>query len=98
MPREGYGHGKKLNELGFKTTRLEEHGFSIDGIREWRLQEYEAGRRSSLEDFDRIHGICRACSCYGLQMTGWDEESAVPLWTICTGCGGSGRVVAEFLP
>jgi hypothetical protein len=92
VKRPSSGTGKKFNEIGHKTTRLEEHGFSLLAIREWRERESGAGRPSSLDDFYRLHGICAACKCYGLQMTGWDAESESPLWTICSVCGGSGRV------
>jgi hypothetical protein len=86
------GFGKKFNEINHKTTRLEEHGFSIIAIKEWRERELAAGRPSSLDDFFRIHGICSTCKCYGLQMTGWHGEAGVPLWTVCPTCGGTGRV------
>lgn len=82
----------KFNEITHKTTRLEEHGFSLLAIKQWREREMAAGRLSSLNDFFRIHGICSACQCYGLQMTGWDAEFGVPLWTVCSACGGTGRV------
>lgn len=77
------GTGRKFNEITHKTTRLEEHGFSINGIKEWRSARMSAGLPSGLDDFLRKFGICRVCRCYGLQMTGWDEESSVPLWTLC---------------
>lgn len=89
------GYGRKFNEIQHSTTTLEEHGFSLLGIREWRKQRSDAGLASSLGDFYRLHGIRAVCRGYGLQMTGWDEESQVPLWTICSNCGGTGRVPAE---
>jgi hypothetical protein len=88
------GSGKKFNEITQRPTSLEEHGFSLLGIKEWRTQELNAGRPSSLDDFFRIHGVCAACKCYGLQITGWDEEERVPLWAICAACRGTGRVPA----
>jgi hypothetical protein len=85
------GTGKTFNEIGHQTS-LEEHGFSLVGIKEWRERQLAAGRPSSLDDFYRLHGICAECRCCGLQMTGWSGELQVPLWTICPECGGSGRV------
>jgi len=58
VKRPSSGTGKKFNEINHKTTRLEEHGFSLIAIREWREQESVAGRPSSFNDFYRIHGIC----------------------------------------
>jgi hypothetical protein len=86
------GTGQRFDEINHKTTRLEEHGFSLIAIKEWREREAAAGRPSSLNEFYRIHGICSTCRCYGLQMTGWDAESEVPLWTVCSASGGTGRV------
>ena len=86
------GTGKKLNEIGYKTTTLDEQGFSLDAIKRWREAQVALGQPSSLEDFFRLHGICLICKCYGLQMTGWDEQDGAPLWTVCATCGGTGRV------
>ncbi len=93
--RPSSGTGKKFNEITHKTTSLKEHGFDLMAIKEWRGREAAAGRPSSLDDFYRIHGICATCRCYGLQMTGWDAESEVPLWTVCSVCSGTGRVPAS---
>ena len=92
MLRRGSGSGRKYDELGYKAKRLEDYGFSLLGIKEWRAQETAAGRPSGLDDFYRTHGICAACKCSGIQMTGWDELDQVPLWTICPTCGGTGRL------
>lgn len=89
--RKGSGSGQKYRELIHIGKRLEDHGLSLLGIKAWREKEMAAGRPSGLEDFYRIHGVCAACRCTGLQMTGWDEQDQVPLWTICSACGGSGR-------
>jgi hypothetical protein len=86
------GFGKRLAEIKHKTTSLEEHGFSLLGIKKWRKVQAATGKPSALEDFFRLHGICTTCNCYGLQMTGWDEEAEVPFWSICTACAGSGRI------
>ena len=48
--------GKRIQWL-----RLEDHGYSLVGIKEWRTRELEAGRPSSLRDFYAAHGICAAC-------------------------------------
>ena len=90
--REGSGSGQKYDELNHRALRLEDHGFSLLGIKEWRAIEMAAGRPSGLNDFYRIHGVCAACKCSGVLMTGWDEHNQVPLWTICHVCSGTGRV------
>lgn len=73
-----------------KHTSLEEHGFSILAIKEWRKREHDAGRPSELIDFYSRHRLCYDCSSRGVKMIGWDNE--LQLWNTCESCGGSGTV------
>ena len=84
---------------------LEDHGFSILKIREWREREFHAGRPHELADFYAAHGLCYDCGGRGAQMIGWNEprdekeyESAkalnlseLPVYEPCSTCGGSGK-------
>src|SRR5712692_6236743 len=78
--------GRRFDEIPH--TSLHEHGFSINAIKTWRKQKFDAGRPSRLEDFYRVHGLCFDCRCTGARMVGWDEE--VPLWITCSTCQGTG--------
>jgi len=40
---------------------LARHGFTLQGIKEWRKKEYDAGRPSGIDDFFRAHGLCVKC-------------------------------------
>jgi hypothetical protein len=85
-------NGKKFNEVAHLAVGLEKCGFSLHAIKEWRAREMAAGHPSAFADYLRTHGICPACNCYGLRMTGWDPEDELTYWEICPTCGGSGRV------
>lgn len=83
------GDGKPWDQIT-KRTSLEEHGFSLESIKSWREHEFREGRPSALMDFYRQHGLCGACNCTGVQMTGWDHEADIPLWQNCPICEGTG--------
>lgn len=83
---------------------LEDHGFSIQKIKEWRDTEHKAGRPGGLEDFYAAYGICFDCEAHGAQMIGWSAPSVaetktsnalgvneLPLYGICPTCCGSGK-------
>jgi hypothetical protein len=82
------GYGKKLSEI-IRRTSLEEHGYDLMAIKEWRAREHHAGRPSGLDDFFRSHGLCVACRCHGVVLTGWDD-SGESLWEVCPVCWGTG--------
>jgi len=52
------------------------HGFSIQAVKEWRAQEFDAGRPSGLEDFYRAHGLCLDCRANGSRLLGcqWIDD------------------------
>jgi hypothetical protein len=84
---------------------LEEHGFDLVKIKEWRNAEADEGRPSGLDDFYAAHGLCMDCGSYGAQMTGWSKPSSasdiraaeefgleeLPLYDVCPTCQGTGR-------
>jgi hypothetical protein len=86
-------------------TCLEQHGFSILGIKEWREKEYDAGRPNGLDDFYAFHGLCFDCQSNGVQMVGWSdpadgeevaaakalEVEQLPVFAVCTTCDGTGK-------
>ena len=37
---------------------LEDHGFSLFVIRDWRATEFDAGRQNGFDDFYAAHGLC----------------------------------------
>jgi len=85
--------------------RLEDHGFNLVKIKEWRRAEADAGRPSGLDDFYAAHGLCKDCGSYGARMIGWSkptneiytnaaEELGVdqlPLYETCPTCNGTGK-------
>src|SRR5215471_16746507 len=87
--------------LRFRT--LEEHGFSLKMIKEWRERETAAGRPSGLADFYAAYGLCFDCESHGARMIGWGAGPAetevsnsfgteeLPLYGVCSTCGGSGH-------
>jgi predicted RNase H-like HicB family nuclease len=91
--RKASGSGKKFDDIGHLAIPAEDPGFSLHDIKAWRDRELAAGRPSRLDDYFSAHGICSACRCYGLQMTGWDEDAQAPLWSVCSACGGTGRTL-----
>jgi hypothetical protein len=86
-------------------TTLEDHGFSVLAIREWRAAEFDAGRPAGLDDFYAAHGLCFDCDSEGVQMIGWSEPAnpkeseraaqlkleKLPFHETCRTCGGSGQ-------
>src|SRR5689334_16276112 len=80
---------------------LEDHGFSIQGIQEWRKSQDAA---VGLNDFYAAHGLCLNCGGRGGQVIGWSAPSTsevevasalgvseLPLYDTCPTCGGSGQ-------
>jgi hypothetical protein len=78
--------GRRWNELPHK--RLEDHGFSINRIKDWRKREFDAGRPSTLSDFYDAHGLCFDCQSMGVQYLG--ERNGSALWDFCGTCRGTG--------
>lgn len=89
------GGGKRWNEVNDKAKSLEEHGFTIAFIKDWREKAAESGRPSGLKDFFRAHGVCPDCRGVGLRVTGWDQETENQLWDTCSTCKGKGRVPVQ---
>jgi hypothetical protein len=83
---------------------LEDHGWSIQKIKEWREVEFDAGRPNGLGDFYAAHGLCFDCGSTGVQMIGWSKPAGpeefqaceelgtdeLPLYAVCPTCMGSG--------
>ena len=86
--RKGSGSGQKWSEVKHLAHR---RCYELTEIKKWRAAERAAGRLYGLDDYFKLHGICTVCQSLGLQMTGWDEMDQVPLWAVCSFCGGSGR-------
>ncbi len=84
---------------------LEDHGFDLVKIKEWRTAEAGAGRPSSLEDFYAANGLCFDCGAYGARMIGWSNPTneievkaavelgvdQLPLYETCRTCNGIGK-------
>jgi hypothetical protein len=84
---------------------LDDHGFSILKIKNWREVEYRADRPHGLADFYVAHGLCSDCGAQGVRMIGWIEPSTeedfeaakaldvklLPLWEVCPACSGTGK-------
>jgi hypothetical protein len=84
---------------------LENHGFSINKIKEWREHAFREGRPHELADFYATHGLCYDCGGQGVLMIGWSEprdekegEAAkalnvteLPVYEVCSTCRGSGK-------
>jgi len=81
--------GKRWNELLHK--RLDDHGFTIHHIKEWREQQCETGRPSGLADFYELHGLCFDCQSMGVKFLG--ERDDVGIWDVCNTCQGTGKAV-----
>jgi hypothetical protein len=83
---------------------LDDHGLSINLIKDWRKCEFDAGRPSSLRDCYDAHGICSDCGGYGAQMIGWslptpeevrlgrEPDDDFPVYSVCPSCKGTGKV------
>lgn len=75
--------------------------------KQWRQTEFDAGRSSSLFDYFAAHGICPTCSGEGVHMVGWSDPvgerelratrelgcEQLPVYDVCSLCGGSGASV-----
>jgi SAM-dependent methyltransferase len=84
------GTGVRWEEISSDATNLAKHGYSINGIKEWRTREDDAGRRSILHDFYRAHDLCWGCRCTGVRITGFDEDRLEYRYSLCWECGGTG--------
>ena len=82
--------GKPYLELPH--TSLQELGYSIHKVKEWREREYAAGRQSALEDFYRAHELCFTCRATGVALKPVGFENEIPLFATCEVCHGTGRV------
>ena len=83
----------------------EEHGVSIQKMREWCQTEKTSGRPSEMEDFYAAHGLCYDCGASGARMIGWSkptneievkaaEEHGIeqlPFYETCPTCKGTGK-------
>ena len=58
---------------------LRNHGYTLEGVKEWRAREHEAGRPSGLDDFLRAHGLCVECGGHGRLVVGarWHDIKGV---------------------
>ena len=88
---------------------LEYFGYSIQKIKEWRSEEDDAGRPSSLKDFYGSHGLSVDCRSTGVQERGYSKPTEaeleyakeqgleeLPVYHICPTCGGTGKVDAQI--
>src|SRR5580698_1283237 len=83
----------------------EEHGFTIQGIKEWRAAQHAGGRPNAFEDFYAAYGLCLDCGATGAHMVGWSDPiaeidinaadelgiSQLPLYEVCKTCSGTGK-------
>jgi hypothetical protein len=69
----------------------------LNEIREWRTEEFEAGRLSSLADYCRAYGLCPHCYGVGIalredgkgrKVVGLDGETR--LYARCDACNATG--------
>lgn len=65
--------------------------YSIEEIKQWRKQEYDAGRPSSLDDFYRAKGVCLACKGRGDRLFGNGTYIRI---VKCHECNGTGKAPA----
>jgi hypothetical protein len=66
---------------------LEDHGYSLMAVKEWRTHERDAGRPYTLEDFLKAHGLCAECGAHGVRFVQNANE-----FQPCSVCGGSGKI------
>ena len=55
------------------------HGYTFEGVKEWRAREHEAGRPSGLDDFLRAHHLCVECRGNGKFAIGvrWRDRDGI---------------------
>lgn len=58
---------------------LLKHGYSIEQVKQWRTEQDNARKPSTLEDFLRAHGLCVHCRSVGRHISGihWHDASGV---------------------
>ena len=58
---------------------LSRHGYTLQGIKEWREREHQAGRPSGLDDFLRAHHLCVDCRGNGKSVIGvrWRDRDGI---------------------
>jgi hypothetical protein len=63
----------------FSPDVLSRHGYTLQGIKEWRAREHEAGRPSGLDDFCRAHHLCIDCRGNGKSAIGvrWRDKDGI---------------------
>ncbi len=61
----------------FASTGLMKHGYSIEQVKQWRAEQSQAGKPSTLEDFFPAHGLCSNCHAVGKNISGvqWQDSS-----------------------
>lgn len=74
-----------------KMKSLDDHGYSLPAVKQWRQQEANAGRPSGLEDFVRAHGLCVECRGRGIKLVTDTRE-----YNVCSVCGGSGKAQSSL--
>jgi hypothetical protein len=79
-----WDHTKAAKAQGIQPRLLE--------IKQWREQEHNAGRSSSLEDWFRAQGLCFACKAGGTDLTPTGFDGEVWLFSDCAVCGGTGKI------
>lgn len=63
----------------YTVPALLKHGYTIQGVKQWRTEQMQAGKPSALEDFLRAHGLCIHCRSAGRNISGirwWDDDGA----------------------
>jgi len=58
---------------------LLKHGYSIEQVKQWRAEQYNAQQPSTLDDFIRVHGLCIHCRAVGRYISGihWQDSTRV---------------------
>jgi hypothetical protein len=58
---------------------LQEHGYGIEQVKQWRTDQEKAGKPSSFDDFLRAHGLCVHCHSAGKFISGvhWEDSGGV---------------------
>jgi hypothetical protein len=61
------------------STALQEHGYGIEQVKQWRTDQQKAGKPSSFDDFLRAHRLCVPCHSAGKFISGvhWEDSSGV---------------------
>ena len=59
------------------STGLMKNGYGIEEVKQWRTEQDQAGKPSTLEDFFRTHGLCFNCHAGGKNISGiqWQDSN-----------------------